>query len=443
METLRPKYHITAKENWINDPNGSIKYKGQYHVFMQHHPFGLTWGPMHWYHVSSEDLIHWKHLPIALYPGDEFDKDGCFSGSSIIVGERLYVVYTGYIYDEDPEKIIQQQCLAYSDDGINFVKLGCIIDKSKLPDGYASNDFRDPKILKENDTYYLLVAARKLDGRGRILLYKSQDILNWEFVSDIFDIDSRGKMIECPDFIKDLDLLIYCEQEQPVDGYMHHNFNSTYYKFGKFVNHQFISRSSGTLDYGFDFYAPQVFANENVLIAWMDMWGRNQPSEPYDFAGQLTIPRRIDVINDVLVQTPVFPENIEKEVDVKNEYSEHVTHGFYELDIDNLESLTVVMRKGEFHHTTFSLSNGEWVFDRSLSGKVITGGETDEDSLKGIRRMPYIKKNHHKIWIVLDEFSVEIFVDGTPMTSSIFPEQKDDLFQIFVQCDNCHLRKHN
>ena len=125
----RPQYHITAEKNWINDPNGLVKFNGQYHVFMQHHPYGLQWGPMHWAHVVSDDLLNWKHLPIALTPGDEFDKDGCFSGSAIVVDNRLYVAYTGFINNEDPEKIIQHQCLAYSDDGINFTKLGCIISK--------------------------------------------------------------------------------------------------------------------------------------------------------------------------------------------------------------------------------------------------------------------------------------------------------------------------
>ena len=120
----RPKFHITAPSNWINDPNGIIKFRDKYHVFYQYHPFGLTWGPMHWGHVVSDDLYHWEHLPIALTPGDEFDKDGCFSGSSIIKDGRLYVIYTGFIDNEDPEKIIQQQCLAYSDDGVHFTKVG-------------------------------------------------------------------------------------------------------------------------------------------------------------------------------------------------------------------------------------------------------------------------------------------------------------------------------
>ena len=443
MNELRPKYHITAEKNWINDPNGLVKFNGKYHVFMQHHPYSLQWGPMHWAHVVSDDLLHWQHLPIALTPGDEFDKDGCFSGSSIVVNNHLYVVYTGFINNEDPEKIIQQQCMAYSDDGVNFVKLGCIIDKDKLPEGYASNDFRDPKIYKDGDYYYILVAARKLDGRGRILSFKSLDLKNWEFLADIFDEDSKGKMIECPDYVKNLELLIYCEQFEPVDGLMHHNVHSSNYKHGVWQDHKFICDNEGTVDYGFDFYAPQTFFTENVLIGWMDMWDRNQPSEQYGFAGQLTIPRRISMNEGRLVQTPVIPEKLVHSKVLNKDYKERVTTGFYKLEVEDLESLNVEFRKGKKHTTTFKFGKDEWVFDRSKSGVAITGVESDNDSLNGIRRMPYIKKDKHEIYFVLDEFSVEIFVDGLSLTSTIYPDQKDDLLKINVKAKSAKLLKHN
>ena len=442
MKDLRPKYHITAKENWINDPNGLVKFNGQYHVFMQHHPYSLQWGPMHWAHVVSDDLLHWKHLPIALTPGDDFDKDGCFSGSSIVIDGRLYVVYTGFINNEDPEKIIQQQCMAYSDDGVNFVKLGCIIGKDHLPEGYASNDFRDPKIYKDGEHFYILAAARKLNGRGRILSFRSLDLKNWEFLADIFDEDSRGKMIECPDYVKNLDLLIYCDQFSPEDGLMHHNIHSSYYKHGMWQNHKFVSDSSGTLDYGFDFYAPQTFFTENVLIAWMNMWDRNNPSEKYGFVGQLTIPRRISMKDAKLLQTPVFPKKIQKTKVLNGAYKEHVITGFYKLEVEGLKSLDVSFRKGKEHSTTFKLENDTWVFNRSNSGALIKGAEVDEDSLNGIRRMPYVKQNKHEIYFVLDEFSVEIFVDGLSLTSTIYPDQKDDLFNIDIQSERCKLTKY-
>ena len=438
----RPEFHITAKENWINDPNGVVKFNGKYHVFMQHHPYSLTWGPMHWAHVVSDDLLHWQHLPIALTPGDEFDKDGCFSGSALVVNNRLYIAYTGFIFNEDPEEIIQQQCLAYSDDGIHFKKLGCIISKEDFPDGYASNDFRDPKIYKDGDYFYILVAARKLDGRGRILSYKSKDLLHWEFLADIFDEDSRGKMIECPDYVKNLDLILYCEQNQQVDGLKHHNVHSTYYKHGKFIDHKFVADNCGTIDYGFDFYAPQTFLDENILIAWMDMWDRNQPSEKYGFAGQLTIPRRISVEDGKLLQTPVFLEKIQRKKVILGNFEEHVITGFYKLDIKELSKLEIIFRKGKKHKTTFKLIKDEWVFDRSKSGELIHGAEKDIDSLKSIRRMPLIKKENHEIYFVLDKYSVEIFVDGISLTSSIFPNEEDDLLKISFKGKECVLTKH-
>ena len=90
MDSHKPIFHITADKGWINDPNGIVKFQGKYHVFYQHHPYSCVWGPMHWGHVVSDNLLHWTYLPYALVPGDEFDRDGCFSGSSLVVGDTLY-----------------------------------------------------------------------------------------------------------------------------------------------------------------------------------------------------------------------------------------------------------------------------------------------------------------------------------------------------------------
>ena len=149
----RPIFHIVAKNGWINDPNGLVKFKGKYHIFFQHHPYSCQWGPMHWGHVISDDLLHFEYLPYALTPGDKFDKDGCFSGTALVEGDTLYIAYTGFINNEDPEKIKQIQCLASSKDGIHFVKHGCIIDERELPKQYKPTDFRDPKLIKKGDKY--------------------------------------------------------------------------------------------------------------------------------------------------------------------------------------------------------------------------------------------------------------------------------------------------
>ena len=275
------------------------------------------------------------------------------------------------------------------------------------------------------------------------MLYQSKDILNWEFVSDILDEDSRGIMIECPDYIKDLGLLMYSEQDQPVDGYLHHNIHSTYYRLGEFKNHKFITKHIGMIDYGFDFYAPQTFNNEYIMIGWMNMWVRTQPSQQYGFTGQLTLPRKVEVKGGRLYQTPVLPNGSVTNLDFKDVYQEHVKYGFYKLTVKDLKQFSLAVREGHNQKTTFTLNKKEWVFDRSLSGVVIEGKENDKDSLKGIRKMPLLQKEEHEIYIVLDEFSIEIFVDGMTMTSTIYPDIDSDLFTLKLKCKEKTLLKFN
>ena len=430
--TNKPLFHITGEKGWINDPNGVIKYKGQYHIFYQHHPFSCNWGPMHWGHVVSDDLLHWRYLPIALTPGDTFDKDGCFSGSALVYQDKLYIIYTGFLFNEDNEKIRQQQCLAYSEDGINFKKVGLIIGEDNLPKEYAPNDFRDPMVFPLEDKFVMLVAARRNSGRGNILRYESKDLIHWTFVSDILKNDSKGIMIECPDYVKEYSLLLHSEQFLPVDGYKYHNIHSSLYSLGEFKNNKFDINYQDQIDYGFDFYAPQVIKKDNILIAWMDMWDRNNPSEKYNFAGMLTLPRKISVKENRLIQTPILPKEVDLEKVNVSSLEEHTVTGFYQIEVENLKSFNMKIRKGKEEETLFYLSNNEWVFDRSHSGEKIVGKEIDNDSTNGIRKMPYINQNHHNIYLILDKYSVEIFVDGMSMTSLIYPSESSDLLHIQI-----------
>ena len=90
-DRYRLGYHIMPKSGWINDPNGFSYFNGYYHIFYQHYPYAPEWGPMHWGHARSKDLVHWETLPIALTPGDTEDKDGCFSGTGIVKDDTLYL----------------------------------------------------------------------------------------------------------------------------------------------------------------------------------------------------------------------------------------------------------------------------------------------------------------------------------------------------------------
>ncbi|MBR2381251.1 MAG: glycoside hydrolase family 32 protein [Clostridia bacterium] len=434
-----PFFHVTGERGWINDPNGLIYYKGQYHAFFQYYPNDTKWGPMHWGHVVSDDLTNWKYLPVALAPGDECDKNGCFSGSAIVHGGKLWLMYTGFIENEGGESIRQIQCLAESDDGVTFKKHGVVIGEDLLPDGYAPCDFRDPKVWLHDGYFWCITAARKIEGRGRILLFKSKDLFNWEFVNDLFGKDSAGTMIECPDYNEELGYLLFCEQFQPSENKEHLNVHTCRWCVGRidYSTGTFKEETRGIVDYGFDMYAPQTFAGKPVFMGWLNMWDRNVPSAKYGFAGMLTVPRRVLVENGRLCQEPVVNCGEVYKATVSDRLEDKVTKGVITVKATNLEGFELKMRSNGDNYTSFVLCDGEWVFDRSKSGEAIVGVEKDEDSLKGIRRMPYSNEQEATITIVMDEFSVEIFEGGRALSSTIYPPFDANRLELTVKAAAC------
>ena len=119
---MKQTMHVKAPDNWVNDPNGFIYYKGKYHLFYQYNPNAPVWGTMHWGHAVSKDLIHWEHQGIALYPSCPGDQDGCFSGSAVEYEGKLHLFYTGirYLDPEVKDRIESVQLHIVSEDGVHF-----------------------------------------------------------------------------------------------------------------------------------------------------------------------------------------------------------------------------------------------------------------------------------------------------------------------------------
>lgn len=435
---LRPVFHITGGTGWINDPNGLVVFRNRYHVFYQYYPHATVWGPMHWGHMVSDDLAHWERLPIALSPGGEGDKDGCFSGSAVVWQDKLWLMYTGFTENGGDEEVRQVQCLASSADGVNFEKHGVVIGSDKLPDGYAPCDFRDPKIWRHDGAFWCVVAARLSAGRGRILLYRSVNLFDWTFVGDLFGEDCKGIMTECPDYMEEAGLLTVCEQYQPREGKCHLNIHTSRWYCGK-INYEdgkFVCSAEGIVDYGFDFYAPQTFCGAPVMIGWMNMWDRNIPSERYGFAGMLTVPRRVEARGGEMLQYPVVSAEKEYETEVKERLCDTFKVGVVTVTAENLSELNLKLRKKGDAFAELRL-DGEWIFDRSRSGEKISGEEKDEDSLNGIRRMPFNGGKICELVIVSDEFSLEIFADGKALSATVYPEADADGLELSVKADKC------
>lgn len=437
---LRPKFHVHAEEGWINDPNGLVVFGGRYHAFYQHYPHDVHWGPMHWGHVVSDDLVHWERLPIALYPGDEGDKNGCFSGTAIVWNDTLWIMYTGFTENGGGEEIRQVQCLASSTDGVHFKKHGVVIGEENLPKEYCPWDFRDPKVWRKNDWFWCAIAARARGGRGRVLMYRSKDLFSWEFVGDLFGGDCPGQMVECPDYVESMGLMLCGEQFQPQEGKAHLNVHTTRWFVGEmdYGNGRFSEKRRGIVDYGFDFYAPQTFAGDgSVMMAWLQMWDRSIPSEKYGFAGMLTVARKVEIVNGALYQTPIIQgETVRVEKGV-TDLSDKAKIGVLRIKAKGLRALCLQLRQKGDNYALLQLKDGEFVFDRSRAGEKITGVEKDEDSLNGIRRMPFSGKDEVEITVVMDEFSVEIFENGNALSSTIYPDLDAEEISLHVDADDC------
>ena len=436
-KNARPLFHITADKGWINDPNGLVFFNGEYHVFYQHYPDDVHWGPMHWGHVASKDLKHWRRLPIALKPSD--GEHGCFSGSAIEWNGKLYLLYTSFFENGGGENIRQVQSLASSTDGVRFEKHGVVIGEKDLPEGYSVCDFRDPKVFQDGDIFRCFIAVKKLDGRGRVLHYASKDLVHWTFICDLFGEDCKGSMIECPDYLPEKRLLTTSEQFAVRDGNAHLNIHTCTWFLGDLDKNsgKFSVETQGVVDYGFDFYAPQTFAKDGVMIAWLQMWDRNIPSEPFGFAGMLTVPRRTEIKDGRLWQSPIVGGETAVARQVTENLLDNAAVGVLKIRAQDVKKFSLKLRQKGENYALLKLDGNEWTFDRSRAGAQITGAEQDEKSVAGIRCMPFVGGKETEITVVMDWFSIEIFIDGMAMSSTVYPDADADGIELCIDAASC------
>ncbi len=400
MNKFRPVFHLNANKGWINDPNGFLFFNGQYHLFVQHNPLDTVWGPMNWLHFVSTDLLHFKEVGIALKNDKEYDSEfGCFSGSAIVKDDVLYLLYTGASNGK------QVQCIALSKDGVNFTKYenNPIIDESLLPEGYLISDFRDPKVIEHNHKYYLLLAAKHKDGYSSILLYESDDLFSYRFVSIILN-SNINEMIECPTIIFDKGLcaLIYAVQFKKQEGLSFQNVHSVIYQVGTFdfVKGEFLPIGEvKEYDNGFDVYAPQVLEKDgkNYLIYWLAMWDNSTPSACEGYAGQLSSVREIHIEGDSLVSSfiePIKALNNYKNVviNVDEDIKTFTVYKNIEITLDRVNNTITISREHmsdeivcnrglditsrTFKHKINDQVQFEFFFDNSVVEILIDGGKT-------------------------------------------------------------------
>jgi beta-fructofuranosidase len=308
-DPLRPQFHLLPAANWMNDPNGPVFWKGKYHLFFQYNPNGAYWGDMHWAHAVSTDLVHWKHMPVALAPTPGgYDSEGCFSGSTVIDKGTPTIIYTGVqnapvdqaTLVDGEHSFRETQCLAASHDSDlrSWKKLPQPVI-SAPPPGMKVTGFRDPCLWRDGDWWYLALGSGEPHVGGEILLYRSRNLRHWEYLHVLHSgkwsgkpgknpVDT-GEMWECPDFFA-LDgkhVLLYSTEGKVI------------WEVGEYDTKElkFHPQKQGLLDLG-AYYAPKSMLapdGKRILFGWIP---EKRPEAEYraaGWAGAMALPRVLNV----------------------------------------------------------------------------------------------------------------------------------------------------
>lgn len=448
-----PAFHVTPPCGWMNDPNGFSVYQGKTHLFYQFHPYSTEWGPMHWGHYETNDLIKWTELPSALAPDQEYDKEGCFSGSGIETENGHLLVYTGVTEQETDGKkeAYQNQCVAIGD-GKTYHKLeqNPVVTGDMLPEHFSREHFRDPKIWKEEDGYYMVVGNKTDAGVPQVVLFHSEDAVKWQYVSVLAkDKDGTlGSMWECPDFFR-LDgqyILVTSPQDICANEELHNGNNSVYY-MGTYdtVQHTFDYSGVYSLDDGLDFYAPQTMLAQDgrrIMIGWMQSWDSNIRPAEQKWACMMTLPRELRIENGRILQSPVHEIETYWNETVRYEGTAIIGDCQLEGIHGRVLDMTVELVSGDYteftisyahdgkHHTSFTIRRDKQTveIDRTYSGMIRDALASRRVKMKG-------QTENWKIRLILDKYSSEIFLnDGIQVFSTTFYTPLD-ADEIHLNCD--------
>lgn len=452
-EPYRPQFHFTPSKMWMNDPNGLVYNNGVYHLFYQYYPEDIVWGPMHWGHATSKDLLHWQHKPIALFP----DENGyIFSGSAVVDKNNtsglgtpdnppLVAIFTYHDINKEKEGSdeFQTQGIAYSlDNGESWTKY----EANPVLGNEGIRDFRDPKVFWHEPTLSWILV---LVAGDHAQFYRSDDLISWSFLSEFGkESGAHGGVWECPDLfpLKAPDsgeekwvLIISINPGAPNDG------SGTQYFIGEFDGTNFTSdqKEEKWIDWGTDNYAGITYNNEpndqRIFIGWMSNWAYARDTPTREWRSAMTVPRSLSLIKSgnsyELANYPLpnletlFEPELKKDLELPAEGSETISFDHYNQAEIRFKTPS---RNFEFF---FSNSIGEqllltldgdqelFLLDRSKSGKT----DFKEEFGKIIQKSPmaYIPEGEIELRVLMDWSSIEVFINNGQrvLTAQIFPNE--------------------
>ncbi|WP_312098282.1 sucrose-6-phosphate hydrolase [Niallia sp.] len=450
----RLDFHIQPKTGLLNDPNGFTFFNNQWHLFYQFFPFGPVHGLKSWYHIVSDDLIHWRSEGVAIKPDTAYDSHGVYSGSALPVGDKLFLAYTGNVRDETWQRVPYQMG-AWMDQDNQITK----IEKpliNQVPEGITEH-FRDPQVIKYKNHYLMFIGAQNTKKQGEVLVYQSDNLLEWKIKGSLdFIEESMGYMIECPNvvFLDDQPVLIFCPQglDKRVADYQ--NIYPNFYIVGENfdperckINHV---EDLKLLDAGFDLYATQAFNAPDgrcLSIGWIGLPEMEYPTFKDGWAHCLSLVKELKLINGELYQYPVKEMEMLRKEEQKMVIHDHSfslegIENSFELQVkipySSIGTIQLYANKEHNHYLCleFDTVKGKLTLDRSRTINPI--------NLKyGNKRTIELKKNGGlNLTIFVDQSVCEIFINKGQkvMTTTYYPEK--DQNNVYVEGDNQYLIKY-
>ncbi|WP_269685927.1 glycoside hydrolase family 32 protein [Flavobacterium lacustre] len=473
-ELYRPNFHFTPKKGWMNDPNGMFFHKGLYHLYFQHYPDDNVWGPMHWGHATSKDMMSWKEEKIALYPDE---KGYIFSGSAVVdinntsgfgslKNPPIVAMFT--YHDEVKAKTgaidFQSQAIAYSlDEGMTWIKYknNPVIKNPNL------KDFRDPKMTWDAiHNQWIMVLAADVE----IQIFRSSNLIDWELASGFGkNLGAHGAPWECPDFFP-----VKVEGSAEMKWVLLQSINpggpnggsATQYFVGDFDGKTFTLDNSFSqdlkqfgalwLDYGKDNYAGVTWSNipdadgRKLFIGWMSNWEYANKVPTKNWRSATTIPRELKLLNTDghyrIVSQPVkeldkyISKTIKKElitIDKTTVIIDKNTVDMTRLDIRFTMNALVddqydfVLSNAANNAIHFGINKKEKFFyvDRKKASQI----SFSQEFAKKISKAPLFSDfDTIEVRVVIDKTSIEVFYDNgkTVMTEIYFSDKPMDSFSI-------------
>jgi fructan beta-fructosidase len=452
-EAFRPQLHFSPREHWMNDPNGMVFFHGVFHLFFQYYPHGTTWGPMHWGHAVSKDLVHWRQLPIALYP----DSAGyIFSGSIVVdsantsgfgdIGGKAPLVAIFTQHDPQGERRgdinFQNQGIAYSlDDGQTWVKY----KSNPVLHNPGIRDFRDPKVIwYAPGKKWVMVLATK----DRVSFYSSLNLKDWQKDGEFgSDRGAHGGVWECPDlFPMQTSTKMYWVLTASINPGAPNGGSGTQYFIGQFDGHQFVpiddqaahankansASLANWIDYGPDDYAGVTWSNtggRRIFLGWMSNWDYANEVPTQSWRSAMTIPRELKLRQSgdgriLLSSQPVRELNILKTgLDTLTGHYLHAGQYMANFEGDPSTNFAIDIHNENSEHVLvgFDKTANQYYIDRTRSG--------DTSFHKGFAGRLFAprfsREKKIRFTMLVDAASLELFADGglTVMTVLFFPKK--------------------